>query len=92
MALYALLSLGCRYGWADMTFAGVSLLRWILIAAWIVHLVLIAGLLALLMRWRRTREGGTAHFMAAVIIGLTVASLGGTIWVGAPILTLTLCY
>ncbi|WP_186396700.1 hypothetical protein [Stappia sp. TSB10GB4] len=55
VALYAMLSVGCRFGWHEVALeraGGLSLQRLQLVAIFLVHLAAGAALVALLRRWR----------------------------------------
>lgn len=78
VALYAMLSVGCRFGWDGVELAGgVTLQRAQLVAIFLVNAV--AGLwLALVLRRAAAREGGflvgAAHLAALAALGSTVLS------------------
>jgi hypothetical protein len=92
--LYALLSLGCMFGWNEGSIGGANRLTVLLAATWITHLIAIAALLAL--TWRvspQADDGGTGsrRFLAfATRLGYA-ASLVATAWLGFPILMLSPC-
>ena len=85
VALYALLSLGCEAGWGNW-------LRPVLLAAWVVHLAAIAGLLA----WQWAARDGSSALAAPPslrmpALALTAAALLATAWIGWPVLALPAC-
>lgn len=87
LALYGVQGLGCSAGWDDVRFGSVTLLRPLLIAIWVAHL---AALLALVWWTRRRMHDGATFLRRAGYVMSCVAGLA-TIWMGAPILGLTMC-
>ena len=85
VVLYAMLSVGCRFGWDDVElFAGMSLQRAQLVAILIVHLAAGAALVALL----RTGAGGpflmrTAYLAAIAALGSSVLSFAAVFGLSA---------
>lgn len=81
VALYAMLSVGCRFGWDDTALdmaGGLSLQRLQLIAIFLVHLAAGAAVVMLLRRWRG--EGflyPLAYFAAIAALGASVFSFAG---------------
>jgi hypothetical protein len=92
--LYALLSLGCTFGWDMPRLGPMRLLDAILIATWLAHLVALAALSTWAWHASPTGEdGGTGvHRMLgfATRAGY-VSSLVATAWLGFPILMLQAC-
>lgn len=91
VVLYALLSLGCEAG-------GGAWLRPALVAAWGLHLGLLALLLALQWAWRPRRSGDApaARFapppaLHRVALSATVVALIATVWIGWPVLAVPAC-
>ena len=81
VALYAMLSVGCRFGWhetaVDMA-GGVSLQRLQLAAIFLVHLA--AGAAVVMLLRRRKGEGflyPLAYFAAVAALGASVFSFAG---------------
>ena len=81
VALYAMLSVGCRFGWhetaVDMA-GGVSLQRLQLAAIFLVHLV--AGAAVVMLLRRRKVEGllyPLSYFAAVAALGASVFSFAG---------------
>lgn len=90
-ALYGLHAIGCRAGWEEMDFAGLSLNRWALIGVYLAHIAagvaLYLPLRTIAGRW----QGESARTMRRVAVALTLAALASTIWSGAPVLVLEGC-
>lgn len=80
VALYAMLSVGCRFGWDTVALdsvGGLSLQRLQLVAIFLVHLAAGGALVALLRRWRG--QGflyPLAYFAAIAAFGASVFSFG----------------
>lgn len=83
VALYALHSLACEFGWAP------ALARGSLIAAWVGHAAVAAAFLAWTLRRRQGR--GALRFLHDATAGLAVAGAVGTLWVGLPVVLSELC-
>lgn len=88
VVLYALLSLGCEAGWGGW-------LRPVLAAAWALHLLAIAAVLAL--QWKMRAAAGDGEPLApprslqGPALALTTAALLATAWIGWPVLALPAC-
>ena len=94
VALYVLLSIGCRFGWDAMPAGPLSVQRLVLLATWAVHLVGLLAMLAWLRpmadRWR-SEEGELGRFMALTALALTIAAIVATLWSFAGIVGLSTC-
>lgn len=88
VALYAMLSVGCRFGWdtvvLDMA-GGMSLQRLQLIAIFLVHLAAGAAVIAAL---RRRRGSG---FLYPIAYFAAIAALGASVFSFAGVFFLTAC-
>ena len=95
VALYAIVSLGCVYGWHRPELAGVRLLTALLALVWLAHLATLVWLQWYgLSRWRllrRAGETGPALYLAALTGLIAAVSLVGTVYLGTPILLLPPC-
>lgn len=96
LMLYAGLSLGCELGWAQAAFGPISLLRVLLIAVWLFHLALIAGLLLWTYRRKQAAENDpdgaeVDNFFAGNVLVATIVAAVATVINYAPILGLSLC-
>ncbi|WP_416355118.1 hypothetical protein ACLNGM_12175 [Aureimonas phyllosphaerae] len=93
VALYALLSIGCAFGWEDRDIGPISLQRAVLIGVWLLHLAILAGLVR--WTWRRTQRAPAdeemSRFFARTALAATVVSVAVTIVNYAPILGLSAC-
>ena len=80
VALYAMLSVGCRFGWHEVTLeraGGLSLQRLQLVAIFLVHLAAGVALVALLRRWRdRGFLYPLAYVAAIAALSASVFSFG----------------
>jgi len=93
IALYAMLSVGCRFGWDQVELpGGMSLQRAQLIVILLVHLA--AGLLLVL--WLRktavAREAGAGAFLARVAWLAAVAALASTAFSFFGVFGLSSCH
>jgi hypothetical protein len=93
VSLYALLSLGCAFGWAESRWGPASALTALLTGLWVAHL---AALLWLGVRaWRSepadAEATGSRRLLAFAARAGYVAALAGTVWLGFPILMLDPC-
>lgn len=81
VALYAMLSVGCRFGWHEIALdsvGGVSLQRLQLAAIFLVHLAAGAAVVAVLRRWKdRGFLYPLAYFAAVAALGASVFSFAG---------------
>lgn len=93
VVLYAVLSLGCAFGWEERMLGPVTLQRGILVAAWLAHLPPIVGIWVWVRRRERALEAddGLGRFFARTTLWATAISLGVTVINYAPILTLSTC-
>jgi hypothetical protein len=93
--LYAVLSLGCVYGWHRPELAGISLLTGLLALVWLAHIAALVWLQWYgLSRWRQIRaEGkdGPALYLAALTALVAAVSLVGTVYLGTPVVILPPC-
>ena len=86
VALYAMLSVGCRFGWDDVELAaGLSLQRAQLVAILFVHLAAGAALVAML----RTGVGGP--FLARAAYLAAIAALGSSVFSFSAVFALSAC-
>jgi hypothetical protein len=93
VALYAIFSIGCHFGWEQVELGPMSLLRWILVALWAAHLVAHAAALVWIRgrfvsfdtaqraKWRYLfRLGVAVHFAAGMSTGfLAVPIMGASV-------------
>ncbi|WP_279483461.1 hypothetical protein [Aureimonas sp. SK2] len=93
VALYALLSIGCAFGWEDRGFGPVSLQRAVLVGAWLAHLVLLGLLVAWTSRRAKRAKGDDeiARFFARTALAAAVVAVAVTLVNYAPILVLSMC-
>lgn len=91
VSLYALLSLGCAYGWEDRMLGPVSVQRAALVANWAVHLALNAALVVWSRRRARGSEGDPTAFLARAAVIANVVALVATFVNYAPVLPLSTC-
>ncbi len=91
VALYAMLSVGCRFGWHEIPFAGTSVQRAQLIALFLVHVAAGIAVVAML-RGRATDDGETAAFIRVAGYGAALAALGSTLFSFFGVFFLTACY
>ncbi|TYR30681.1 hypothetical protein FY036_18405 [Mesorhizobium microcysteis] len=92
IALYGMLSVGCRFGWDRIdAVAGISVQRLQLLVLFAVHVA--AGVaLAVGLRPPFPREGAGGHFVRWVGYWAAVAALGSTVFSFAGVFALTACY
>ncbi len=91
VVLYAMLSVGCRFGWHEVPFAGMSVQRAQLIAILLVHVA--AG--AAVVRMLRTGAAGrddTAIFMRRAGYGAALAALASTLFSFGGVFFLSTCH
>jgi hypothetical protein len=92
--LYAVLSLGCMFGWHGGSVGGSNLLTPLLAAIWVGHLAVLGALLAFTWRARPSADEhgtGTHRLLSfATRVGY-VSALMATVWLGFPILLLAPC-
>lgn len=92
LVLYGLHALGCAWGWDAREAGPASLLRLVLVGAWIAHLALLCGLVALSRRLGRDAGAGDApRLLARATMALTLAALVATLWTGLPVVAYPLC-
>lgn len=95
LALYGLLSLGCRLGWESVAFGATTVQRIVLTGAFAVHLLALAGLTWwTYRRWRTEDDAATSggrFFVISVSFYASAAALGATIFNFAAIFWLTPC-
>ncbi len=82
--LYALQGAGCAFGWEEMRLFGATMLRWILVATW---LLLVAAGLALL----RLTRSAASPFEKRVTLATTLAAVGAMIVTGSPVALTSAC-
>jgi hypothetical protein len=93
LSLYAVLSLGCAFGWEDLSLGPLSLQRAVLVGLWLAHL----AALLLLLRWTRRQarqaaaEDRQGSFLARAAFHATAVALAATVINYAPVLTLSAC-
>jgi hypothetical protein len=90
VVLYGLNGLGCEAGWHQRGVGPVSLLRAVLLASWVVHLLAFIPL-AQVVRGLSQSDDGPRRFYRPAAIGVTIAALAATIWTGAPVAVLSAC-
>ena len=92
LALYALLSVGCAYGWNEIAVVGpFSLLRLQLVAVFVVSLAACAGVVAALAARRRGGGKASESFLAILALQASIAALVATFFTFAGVLTLSIC-
>lgn len=93
VSLYALLSVGCAFGWEDRSVGPVSLQRAVLLAVWLAHLAAVG----LLVAWTRRRmrradaDDELSGFFARTALAAALVSVAVTVVNYAPILGLSAC-
>lgn len=86
VALYAMLSVGCRFGWDGIELAGgLTLQRAQLAAIFLVH---VAACAALVLALRRTAG---ASFLGRAAYGAALAALGSIVFSFAAVFALSPC-
>ncbi|KPP82381.1 MAG: hypothetical protein HLUCCA04_06475 [Oceanicaulis sp. HLUCCA04] len=90
-AVYGLHAVGCRAGWEEAGFAGLSANRIVLLAAYLGHSALGAALYFPLVRIAARWEGLSARTIRQTAIMVTLAAVISTLWTGAPVLFLETC-
>lgn len=92
LVLYGLHALGCAWGWDARPAGPASLLRLVLLAAWALHVALVAALALLARRLARAPgEPGGAPLVGRATLALSLAALVATVWTGIPVLAYPLC-
>lgn len=93
VALYAMLSVGCRFGWDGIELAaGVSLQRAQLAAIFLVHLAAGAWLATTLRPCPSSGDAATALFLRRAAWGAAVAALASTAFSFFGVFMLTACH
>lgn len=82
--LYALQGAGCAQGWEEIQLPGGTMLRWILVATW---LLLVAAGLALL----RLTRSASSDFERRVLLATTLAGAGAMLATGSPVALASAC-
>lgn len=82
--LYALQGAGCAYGWQEVPLLGATLLRWILVATW---LMLVAAGLGLL----RLTRSASSDFEKRVTLATTLTGAGAILVTGSPVAFTSAC-
>lgn len=91
VGLYAMLSVGCRFGWHEVPFAGMSVQRAQLIAILLLHVG--AGVAVVRMLGTRAAgEGQTAIFMRRAGYAAALAALASTLFSFGGIFFLSTCH
>lgn len=86
VALYALLSTGCRFGWDTVEIAaGLTLQRALLVAVFLFHLAACTAF-AVVMR------GKNGQFLHKAAYGAAVAAAVSTLFTFAPVAVLSPCH
>jgi len=90
VALYGLLSLGCRLP-AGLRVGplGVDLVAAGLVAVWLLHLAALAVLIRATRR--RSAESDEGLFMRRLALILHLSAVAATLWIGFPLLLLPPC-
>jgi hypothetical protein len=91
VALYAMLSIGCRFGWHEIALAGTSVQRLQLIAILMVHAAA-GGAVVFMVRQRIDGESEAASFMRHASHAAAVAALVSTLFSFFAVFFLTECY
>jgi len=93
LLLYIVASVGCDFGWHRIAVGPLTLLRAVLVAIFVAHLSLLAWLSVRCIRTlRQGRErGSSARFLYRAALGLTVAAMAATIWIGMALLLPSAC-
>ena len=90
--LYGVQAVGCEWGWHEAPLGFATLQHLILGAILVTHVVVLAVLSAIAVRWWRSdRENGAGRFVRASAVTLTLAALIATIWTGIPAVVLRAC-
>jgi len=82
--LYALQGTGCAYGWQEIELFRGTLLRWILVATW---LLLVAAGLALL----RLARSASSDFEKRVTLATVLAGAAAMLVSGSPVVLTSAC-
>lgn len=96
VALYAMLSVGCRFGWHEVTLeraGGLSLQRLQLVAIFLVHLAAGVALVALLRQWRGQGQGqGQGQgFLYPLAYVAAIAALSASVFSFGAVFFLSTC-
>ncbi len=95
VGLYAMLSVGCAFGWQDVPAAfGLTLQRVVLLALWLVSLAGAGGLVVLsCAAWMRRRDDPAppSAFLAQTGYLASLAAFGSTAASFLPIVFVTAC-
>jgi hypothetical protein len=89
--LYALLSLGCMYGWDAPRLGPANLLTAILVSTWLAHVAVLSVLSIWAWRTPPAVCDSTHRMLAFATRAGYVSSLLATLWLGFPILMLQPC-
>ncbi|MEO3386898.1 hypothetical protein [Mesorhizobium sp. CAU 1741] len=89
--LYAMLSVGCRFGWHEMAFAGTSLQRVQLAVILLVHVAAGAAIVWML-GGQGNRADGTAIFMRRAGYAAALAALASTLFSFGGVFFLSTCH
>jgi len=91
-ALYAVLSVGCAWGWQEASLGGIGALRLGLIAIWLAHVVLLAWLFAVLRRQpAESASAPAAIFLRRAGLATTAAAFCAILWLGLTLHTTQIC-
>lgn len=92
VVLYGLHALGCAWGWDARAAGPTSLLRLVLVGAWVGHLALLVLLVLLARRLAGAAGAGEGpRLLAQATLVLSLAALVATLWTGLPVIAYPLC-
>jgi hypothetical protein len=91
--LYATQGIGCELGWQRHSVGPLSVLRWLLIMLWAVHMAVLARLFLICRRALAIVPASEAPylFLWRAATTLTVASIVATAWIGLALLAPSMC-
>lgn len=82
--LYALQGLGCAGGWHEVPLLGGTLLRWLLVASWL--LLVLAALALVRLAWL-----APSRFEKRLSLATALAGAGAMLLTGSPVALTSMC-
>ena len=91
--LYAVQGTGCELGWHRRSVGPLSVLRWLLIALWAVHMLVLAWLFLICRRALALVPARATPnlFLWRAAAALTVAAMIATAWIGLALPVPSMC-